>query len=104
MNVSSVGPFIQYYFDPTSGFYLQGYVGYASGNSQYDSGGTTYQSESATGPAFGIGLGYDFWISDQWSIGPEFRFLYASLKYSGSGPDEEDKVYIPTLSIAGTLH
>jgi hypothetical protein len=103
-SVSSFGPFIQYYVDPMSGFYLQGYVGYMSAQSRIESGGLQYESREARGFAFGGGLGYDFWVADQWSIGPEFRLLYGSVRYEGDGPDEEDTLIIPSLSFAATLH
>lgn len=103
-SVSAIGPFLQYYFDPKSGFYLQGFVGYVEAKTRYEIGGTDYQSEDTTGIGFGFGLGYDFWVGDQWSIGPEARLLYAKIDYSGEGPDEEDTLVIPTLSFAATFH
>ena len=104
VNVSVIGPFVQYYIDPKGGFYLQGLIGFVSAKTTYESGGTTNESEDTTGAGFALGAGYDFWVGEQWSIGPEFRFLYAKLKYSGSGPDEEDTMMIPTLSVTLTLH
>jgi outer membrane autotransporter protein len=103
-SVSAIGPFLQYYFDPKSGFYLQGFLGYVEARAQYEIGGLEYESEDATGAGFGFGLGYDIWVSDQWSIGPEVRLLYADVKYSGDGPDEEDTLVIPSLSFAATFH
>lgn len=103
-SVSAVGLFVQYYIDPMSGFYLQGFLGYVSAKSTYEVNGLDFESEDTTGFGFGVGLGYDFWVADQWSIGPEFRLLYAQVKYEGDGPDEEDTLVIPALSFTGTFH
>jgi outer membrane autotransporter protein len=104
VSVSAIGPFVQYYIDPKSGFYIQGVLAYVSAKTTYEVGGTKYESEDTTGGGFALGVGYDFWIGEQWSLGPEVRFLYAKVKYSGNGPDEEDTLSIPTVSLALTLH
>jgi outer membrane autotransporter protein len=103
-SVSGIGPFLQYYFDPKSGFYLQGFIGYVSAQTRYEIAGDEYESEDTTGAGFGFGLGYDFWVGDQWSIGPEARLLYANVEYSGDGPDEKATLVIPSLSFAATFH
>jgi hypothetical protein len=37
-------------------------------------------SNGPGGPIFGAGVGYDFWVADEWSIGVMGRFAYAPLK------------------------
>jgi len=108
VQVSSLALLAQYYIDPKSGFYLQGLIGLGSAQSRYDAGTLTVESEPSSGVALGIGAGYDFWIGEQWSMGPELRILYANMKYSGDGsvfdPDRTDKALIPTLALTFTLH
>ncbi|MBK8999330.1 MAG: autotransporter domain-containing protein [Myxococcales bacterium] len=79
LTFSVIGLFGQYYFDPTSGGYLQALIGFG----QLDDGDDDDDSseERPSGAVFGIGGGYDFWVGEQWSIGPELRLMYAPLKY-----------------------
>ncbi len=109
LSLGVIGPFVQYYFDPKSGFYLQGLLGFASGRARTEFQGLTFESEPASGGAITIGGGYDFWVGEQWSLGPELRFLFASLKaeddqFGGTTTDYDYSVFIPSLSFTVTLH
>ncbi|GMV15376.1 MAG: hypothetical protein AMXMBFR56_36000 [Polyangiaceae bacterium] len=79
LTFSVIGLFGQYYFDPNSGGYLQALIGFG----QLDDGDDDDpdDEERPSGAVFGIGGGYDFWVGEQWSIGPELRLMYAPLKY-----------------------
>jgi hypothetical protein len=82
LTFSVVGLFGQFYFDPTAGGYLQALIGYGQLDEDEDSSSSSSSSEERpTGAVFGIGGGYDFWVGEQWSLGPELRVLYAPLKY-----------------------
>jgi outer membrane protein with beta-barrel domain len=75
LTLLTVGPYVNYYFDPTDGLYLLGMVGY--GAESYTQNGSS--GNSPGGPAFALGVGYDFWVADQWSLGVLGRFTYGSL-------------------------
>jgi outer membrane autotransporter protein len=94
--------FANYYFDPQQGLHIQGLVGFAfldSVSSEGQSGGN-----DPTGIGLGLGVGYDFWISDEWSIGPFGRILYGSLGAS-EGPLSVSYTYLyPNVGVAFTLH
>lgn len=72
----NLGVFADYYPDPTRGLHFVGMLGWggleASVNG--DVGGS-----DPTGMILGLGAGYDFWIADEWSVGPLGRFMYAPL-------------------------
>jgi hypothetical protein len=108
LSLGVFGPFVQYYFDPNGGFYLQGLLGFAQGRTTYEFRGVKFQSEPAAGGAIALGGGYDFWVGDQWSLGPELRFLFASLKadddQSGISADYTYNVFVPSLAFTVTLH
>jgi outer membrane autotransporter protein len=94
--------FANYYFDPKQGLHIQGLVGFAvldAVSSEGTSGGN-----DPTGIGLGLGIGYDFWISDEWSIGPFGRVLYGSLSAS-EGPLSVGYTYLyPNIGVAFTLH
>jgi hypothetical protein len=71
-----IGPYVDFYPDPTEGLHFQGMVGWGVLDASVDgaSGGS-----AATGVIMQLGVGYDFWVGDQWSIGPLARFAYAPL-------------------------
>ena len=91
--------FVNYYIDPHEGFHLQAFAGYGALDFVTDAGQSG--GNDPHGPFFGGGLGYDFWISDQWSIGPFARVLYGTM--SSEGADSVSYLY-PSIGVAFTLH
>jgi hypothetical protein len=75
----SIAPYVNYYLDPAGGFYFLGHFGY--GAESYTQNGASGSSPS--GIAIGAGAGYDFWVSDQWSLGILGKFTYAPLSLNG---------------------
>ena len=110
MNVSALGPFVDYYPDETGGFHLQGFVGYAQVAFETQSAGRSKESQQPDGLALAGAAGYDFWVGDQWSLGLLFRVLYAPLSVDQDpddpNNDETDKhrVVAPALMFRGLLH
>jgi hypothetical protein len=106
MNLSLVGLLVDYYFVPTGGLHAQGTVGYGELSLSDDSGNTTTQNPS--GPAFNLGVGYEWWVEEQWGIGLLGRVTYASLKYStragGVGVEDKHSVVVPALLFTATYH
>ncbi len=98
-----LGIFGDYYFDDTKGFHLQAMMGAASAQVQ-DNTSTSSDNATMNGLGLAFGLGYDFWVGEQWSIGPEARVMWASLKNSKSDIDEKYTVWAPTLLFSVTYH
>ncbi len=70
------GPFVDIYPNPNEGLHFMGFAGWGGLNASYqgNSGGS-----DPTGLVAMLGGGYEFWVADQWSIGPLGRFTYAPL-------------------------
>lgn len=79
-----IGAFANYYVDPAGGLHFIGFLGWGGLESSYqgDAGGS-----DPTGMLVTVGGGYDFWVADEWSIGPLARFTYAPLSYENAGSD-----------------
>jgi hypothetical protein len=80
LSLGIVGPFADWYFNPHRGLHAQLLVGY--GIAWITSGGQT-SSDNPSGVGLLVGLGYDFWVGHEWSIGFLGRFAYAPLSYEG---------------------
>lgn len=93
---------LQYYFNPNDGFHLQGLLGF--GALDYVSSSGQSGGNDPTGPFFGLGLGYDFWVADQWSIGPFVRVLMAMTSVEAGSSKAEQSYFSPTIGAAFTLH
>lgn len=117
--VSSVGPFIAWYPNPARGLFVQAAPLFVAGSATqgYQSPQIyspkrcqtdgdcyyypTYPPKDVEGTGFGLmlGAGYDFWISDEWSVGGLVRVMYARFS------DEADvSVLIPALLGTVTYH
>jgi hypothetical protein len=94
--------FVNYYFDPSEGLHLQGSIGYGAMDFVSDEGRSG--SNDPTGPLFSLGLGYDFWVGDQWSIGPFARVLYANMGVDVGAVSASESYLFPSIGAAFTLH
>jgi hypothetical protein len=76
LTLIGIGMFADIYPDPTSGLHFQPFIGWGGLDATYqgNSGGS-----DPTGLVTAIGVGYEFWVADEWSIGPMGRFTYAPL-------------------------
>ena len=102
MTLASLALFGQYYFDPSSGGYLQALLGFAQADLYHKD--SSDDRPRPTGPLFGIGGGYDFWVGEQWSVGPELRVMYGPLKYDKDGAKGDYGATAVTLFFTGTYH
>ena len=102
LNLSTFGIFTAIYPIPTAGFNIHALLGYSQFSLSVN--GTTYSNGSPSGPSFMGGVGYDFWISDNWSMGPDFRIAYCKGKSDSSGTTDEISMIVPTLSFTATYH
>lgn len=104
LTFSVFGLFGQYYFDATSGGYLQALIGFGQLDDNDNNNNNSNNNEKPSGAVFGIGGGYDFWVGEQWSLGPELRFMYAPLKYDKDSVKADYNTTAFTLFFTGTLH
>ena len=66
---SLVGPFFDYYFDPRKGLHMQGAVGIANVRGLSVDSGKFDKDSISVGGGLMFGFGYDWWVSDEWSLG-----------------------------------
>jgi hypothetical protein len=76
MTLIGIGMFADIYPNPNQGLHFQPFVGWGGLERSYkgDSGGS-----DPTGLVMALGVGYDFWVGNEWSIGPMFRIAYAPM-------------------------
>jgi hypothetical protein len=99
-----LGPFIDFYPDATGGFHFGGMFGLATATVDSSSSSSSSNSASISGGGGFLQLGYDFWIGEQWSVGPNARVLWASLKNDDSDVDEKYTMTGFQLLASFTLH
>jgi hypothetical protein len=96
------GPFVDYYFDPKQGFHAMAAVGFAKLTLDDRSGLSS--STDASGYALTLGIGQDFWIGKQWSVGVLGRLTYAILNESPDNETADHRVIAPALLASFTYH
>jgi hypothetical protein len=108
LTLPGVGPFIDYYFDPTKGIHIQAAVGYTFllAEQSCTSAGCMSSNnllEDYSGSAVSVlaGIGYDWWIAPSFSMGLLARVGYTS----GSMTDPSNfklDLQAPALSLLAT--
>jgi len=99
ISTSIIGPFVDYYFDPTKGFHAQAMLGYAM-KSRVKSG-----SSSRGGLGASVGVGQEWWLSPEWSAGILGRLQYYRWNLDDGAPDTSaDQTFIPGLLVTFTYH
>lgn len=102
LDLSTLGLFTAIYPDPKSGFNIHALVGYSTISFQTEN---TRSTQNPVGLSVMGGVGYDFWVGDQWSLGPDLRFAYANTSYDeGNGIENKVSMFVPTLSFTATYH
>ncbi|HEU4408507.1 MAG TPA: hypothetical protein VFS43_24810 [Polyangiaceae bacterium] len=104
-----LGPFVDYYVDPRRGFHLQGSVGLGLlgvGDGEVDGNDNpALREHGSAGVGAMVGIGYDWWVSDRWSLGVLGRVSYAAM--SGENDDEAEwshRVLAPALLFTATMN
>jgi hypothetical protein len=92
--VGTLGPYVDFYPNPTHGFHVLGTLGFAQLQVSDDSSGTKVTENGFT---IGAGVGYDFWISGDWSLGVLARATFANAKGTSASVTETDNVFAPAL-------
>jgi hypothetical protein len=93
-----------YYIDPKLGAYAQALVGLSSLSLEYERQGSKRQTDDTDGYALGLGLGWDFWVGNQWSLGPELRVVYARMTREAGDVEEQYRLWAPSLLFTATVH
>lgn len=101
LQLSMLGPFVDVYPDPKGGLHFQGLIGLASLQAQSDNGN---RSETLEGLGLSAGVGYDFWVGQQWSIGVLARYHYASVSKDIDGANNKSTITAPALLVTALYH
>jgi hypothetical protein len=94
LNFGLIGPFIDWYPDPEGGFHFGGTLGLAFLGVSNQDGSTSTNSDGSTNTITGgggaLGVGYDFWVGRQLSLGILGKFFGGSMsKDHGAGITEK---------------
>jgi hypothetical protein len=107
VSVGVIGPFIDYYPHPTRGFHVQGMAGYATYNGPH--AGNSFDTPRGIGLMAGVG--YDWWVGKEWSVGLLARCTFVSTWTSdhpypggGSAPGDRPTAVAPTFGVAFTYN
>jgi len=94
-NLTLYAPFVDWYFNPNKGFHLQLAVGIAQLHG-VDLTGVDWEDHvyHAYGIGIMLGLGHEWWISDEWSVGLLGRFSASALW----GEDDADVDWLHAAS------
>lgn len=102
LNLSTFGPFLDWYFDPKAGLHAQVLVGFARMAVKYD--GNSSSEGDSTGAGVSLGFGNDWWVADQVSFGVMGRLDYYSVKAPVSVGDITYKFFAPGVVGTFTYH
>ncbi len=75
MNGFGIGMFADIYPDPKSGLHFLPFVGYGGLNLTVEGNDS---GNDPLGLLLALGAGYEFWVGNEWSIGPMLRFDYGA--------------------------
>ena len=98
LNSFHVGAAMDYYLDPEGGLHLLGELGYA----QLSGSGSLVEPQTLQGVGLCAGLGYDAWVSDNWSLGALGRLTFSPLHHKQA--DTNHWLLLPTLNFTATYH
>jgi hypothetical protein len=106
-SLAFLGVLIDYYPDPRGGFHVLGGVGLASlGFERNAEDALPPEPWEGGGGGLVLGVGYDAWIADQWSLGGVVRLLLMSgtLRGAESDVDLDARAFAPGLLFTATHH
>jgi hypothetical protein len=96
LTLLTIGPYIDFYPQPRRGFHVLGTLGFARLTASYDDGNVSAR-DSATGFTLGGGIGYDWWVSRDWTVGILGRLTFASTTRTIDGLSVSEKTVLPAL-------
>ncbi len=86
VSMALIGPFIDGFPNANKGWHVGGLVGLAAVNVE---DGDDEGLSKTTGFGGSVFLGYDFWVADEWSVGPLVRFSGALTKDGDGNVDAQ---------------
>lgn len=105
--ISVLGVMLDFYPNPRGGFHVQGGLGIGALALEKDAD-TNFPGEDWEGGGGGLmlGVGYEFWVSEQWSLGGIARVLAMSGKVRGSETDRDfdSRGFAPAILFGATHH
>ena len=104
VGVAILGVFIDGFPNPKRGFHLGGALGLAAVNYSELESTNTSDSQETTGFGGAIWIGHDFWVADEWSIGPLLRFNSTVTAKSDDKVDLTTTTRALTLMLSGLYH
>ena len=104
LTLLQIGPYIDYYPNPHKGFHIMGTIGFARLIARYDDGNFN-ASDSGNGFALGGGIGYDWWVGREWTVGILGRFTFASTSRTlDGGISVSEKTFAPAVLFSVSFH
>jgi hypothetical protein len=107
LNFVLLGPGIHWYPSPTGGFHVGLTLGIAGAVAKTPEG-SRFENLGGVGGGGSLAIGYDFWIADQWSLGPMLRLTGANLHGEDEDgalkAEEDDRLSAASLMISGVFH
>jgi hypothetical protein len=102
MSATSIGPFLDLYADPAGGWHGEAALGLAIINA---SKGDQFPAKDNSGNGFSLlaGVGYEWWIGDQLSLGVLGRLQYAQADVKGDGDTRSATVKLFTPALLASL-
>ena len=97
VNSFHMGAFVDYYGNPDNGFHVLGEVGYAQLKAT-----TANVTQNLSGLGLAAGIGYDWWVSNAWSLGILGRFMFSPMRREEF--DSTNLMYRPSLLFTATYH
>jgi hypothetical protein len=106
--ISSLGPFVDWYLDPAKGFHLQAALGYAVISAAAGTGTPQFPPKDQKGAGYSVlvGLGYEWWVGDQLSLGllARIQHVSGSVKADGDTDSTSVEATMPALMATLTYH
>jgi hypothetical protein len=96
LQLGTFGPYVDFYPFPSGGFHVLGTLGFAQLSTSNSDGTTT----SENGFTVGAGVGYDFWVASNWSLGVLGRLQFASAKVNNDGFTTTDNIVAPAILLS----
>ncbi|MGC4092879.1 MAG: hypothetical protein QM756_34340 [Polyangiaceae bacterium] len=104
-SIGLLGVIVDYYPNPQQGFHVQGGLGIGTLTFEADKLFPLAKWAGGGGGAM-VGVGYEFWVSSQWSIGGIARVLGVSgtVRPENTSQNFSSKFYAPALLLVATHH
>ncbi len=102
LGFATLSGFADWYPMPSNGLHILAMGGFAQLRVSDPDGNSV--GDTATGPGFGIGAGYEWSVGRHWGLGAMARYTYASLAMTTAGVTYHESLSSPQLLLTGTLY